>query len=219
MTSDELGFAFLFIDVDGYCPGGIDQREIVGPGRDGYRPRELGWLFCSSAGSQHGAFYFTDQGITGLPPLTVHDSGVRHVLTKVHGLPLNSYGKAIEPGLLFRSDEFLKVLAGLCVAVSEDHRELIVVHKGGNEGYWAQQAVPGVQTLDLAHYACPKVDRLIKEHPEWLKEVPTACQHHEIRVIHDKKKDRFVHCPTQEVALFARWIASGAILDELIDDD
>lgn len=211
-------YSYLIIDVDGYCPGGRDQRHIVAPSKDGYRPRELGWAIFAPNRCAAGAFYFTDKGITGLPLLTVHDSGVRHVLTTVHGLPLNGYQQPVAEDCLYRSDQLLNVISGLCESAGSDGEEVIVAHKGGNEGYWTNLARPGTKTIDLADYGCPKIERIVKGHPEWMKGMPSPCIHHEV-LVRGGQKGGVIHCPTLETALLARWIAEGDILDELFDDE
>lgn len=138
------GFAFLIIDVDGYRSGpGIPSQQLVGPRQDGFRPRELGWVICTPDGCTSGAFYFTDAGITGLPALSVHDPGTRHILTKVHGLPIGLYRKPVEPDCLFRSDRLLDVIGGLCEAAVVGGREVVVIHKGGTK-------VSGLKERNLA---------------------------------------------------------------------
>jgi hypothetical protein len=210
-------YAYLIMDVDGYCPKGCDQRRIVTPSKDGYRPRELGWTVFTPGRYAAGAFYFSDEGITGLPLLTVQDSGVRHVLTKVHGLPLNSYQRPIAADCLIRSDQLLAVIVGLCEFAGSDGEEVIVVHKGGNEGYWTALARPGTKTIDLADYGCPKIERIVEDHPEWMEGMPPPCIHHG-DIVRGGQKGGVIHCPTLEVAILVRWIAEGDILDELLDE-
>lgn len=208
----ENSSAFLFIDVDGYHPTSArcSQQHIASSSRDGYRPRELGWIIFTPKYYASGAFYFTDVGIPGLSPLSVHDPAVRYVWAKIHGLPINHYQKPVAKDCLFRSDQLLDVIAGLCVAAGEGGHEVTVVHKGGNEGHWTRVARPGTPILDLADFGCPKVDRIAKEHLDWLAAAPAPCRHHET-IVRSEQTTSTTHCPVLELALLARWIAESML--------
>jgi hypothetical protein len=205
--------AFLMLDCDGYACSGCDQRQVVSQSRDGFRPRELGWAIFSPEVFSAGAFYFTDRGIIGLPKLTACDPCIRHVLTKVHGLPLGEYQKAVNPEYLFRSDQLIDVVGGLCAAAASDGHEVAVVHKGGNEGRWAKIARPGTKTIDLADLGCPRADRIAALHPDWQAAAPPPCEHHEMST-----RRGIIHCPTLEVALLSRWVADGHVLNGAAGD-
>ena len=197
MTS--AGFAFLLIDVDGYCAGGVDQRTIVSAHQDGYRARELGWAFYGDARSGAGSIYFRD---LHAPPLQHSDPGVQYV-KHLHGLPI-SPGVETYPGEIVacssRLLEVIRVLYEAIAAVSQ--QPVVIVHKGGNEGFWAAQAIAGASIIDLGTCGCPKVDDIGRGAPEHC--VGKHCPHHKAT---KRRAGKIIHCPQLEVKLLALWIA------------
>jgi hypothetical protein len=194
----QQAYVFLFVDVDGYCTGGIDQRLIITPRADGYRARELGWAYYTAHEHATGSVYFYD----GAGPGLAADAGVARV-RRLHGLPVSpaagAYGE--EPALCStRLLEAFRIVHD--AAAWATGRPVVVVHKGGNEGLWARQAVAGVRTLDLGDHGCPKVDALGRAHPA--AHVGRECPFHAPA---RRRAGKVVHCPRLEVDLLARWVA------------
>jgi hypothetical protein len=197
------GFAFLLIDVDGYCVGGVDQRTIVSAHREGYRARELGWAFYGETHSGAGSIYFRD---SHAPPLQHSDAGIQYV-HHLHGLPI-SPGADTYPGELVtcssRLLETIRVLHEVVAAASQ--QPVVIVHKGGHEGVWASRAIANVSIIDLGTCGCPKVDDIGRGAPEHC--VGKHCPHHKAT---RRRAGKIVHCPQLEVKLLALWIAERGL--------
>jgi hypothetical protein len=195
-------YAYLFLDVDGYCTGGIDQRRIVSQAADGYRARELGWASYTADAHAAGSIYFYD---ASAPPLTT-DAGVRHV-HRLHGLPIWPEAGAYPGETVLCSTRLLEAFRAIHDAVAAATRlPVVIVHKGGNEGFWAQQALgPDIITLDLGRHGCPKVDVLGRDlaRPEQAPGQP--CRYHAIT---KRRAQKVVHCPRLELHLLAEWVAA-----------
>jgi hypothetical protein len=192
--------AHLVIDVDGYCNGRVDQRRVVSATADGYRARELGWAcLCGTAQGDiivGGSVYFCDEGVA--VPLDEKDPSIPFA-RRLHGLPTRP-DRARFPGeKVMCASRLLGAIQDLHrLAAERTGRRVVVVHKGGSEGLWASQAVPGVQTVDLNAFGCPKIKDLARAGPAGA----LVCAHHEVR-----GKNRVIHCPRFEAELFARWWA------------
>ena len=202
--------AFLFVDVDGYCASGVDQRVIVSPAADGYRARELGWAYYVADDHASGSIYFRDVHV---PPFAVgqrgYDAGVLHA-HRIHGLP-------IEPGALNFAGEIVMCSSRLLEAIRVVHdavahvtgAKIVFVHKGGNEGLWTGRAVPGSAAIDLGDHGCPRVDDIGKTNPDLHEKLSgQQCRFHAPQTV-KRRGRRVVHCPRLEVALFAGWVASS----------
>jgi hypothetical protein len=202
MTS--AGCAFLFIDVDGYCVGGVDQRAIVSAHREGYRARELGWAFYGSRRSGTGSIYFRDLLVS---PIQASDPGVQYV-RHMHGLPVSPEADAYQGEIVTCSSRLLEAIRVLYEVVSTAvEQPLVIVHKGGHEGVWASRAIAGVSVIDLGTCGCPKVDDIGRGAPEL--HAGKHCAHHRST---KRKSGKIVHCPRLEVALLSLWVASRGCL-------
>jgi hypothetical protein len=196
-----MDYAFLFIDVDGYCVGGVDQRKIVSARAEGYRARELGWAFFADSVCHSGSIYFFDMAIG---PIRADDKGVQHVRLHVHGLPINPSRETFGGEIVSCSARLLDTIRALYdVFAGATQCPVVIVHKGGNEGLWASRALPHVPDLpivDLGAHGCPKVDEL---DPLLLLDT-VRCPFHTIG-----QKKKLVHCPRLEVWLLAAWVSRG----------
>lgn len=204
----------IFIDVDGYGPQGIDNRVVVGQNDgDGYRARELGWLYCALEANgaerrETGSIFFVDEGI---PPLREQDPSVRYVHARLHGLPINprreEYNNLRVP--VFRSDQLCETIFLLwwCVLEETGARQAVLFHKGGNEGHWIRSVLPDVPVIDLGNLGCPKVDALGKDGLAWT-EHPMCHLHGGGSLGARGRKQGIVHCPCLEVNLLASWLAT-----------
>lgn len=198
--------AFLFVDVDGYCTGGIDQRQIVSPDADGYRAREMGWAFFTEQAHASGSIYFRDAFVA---PLASADPGVVFV-RRMHGLPTHPTAEDFDDELVLCSSRLLDAFRAIHGAVAAvTGLPVVVVHKGGNEGVWARQAIAEVETLDLGRYGCPKVDTIGKEAPH-LHHGRQCAFHAPVK----RRAKKVVHCPRLEVQLLAAWIAGCTVVCE-----
>lgn len=204
----------IFIDVDGYGPQGIDNRVVVGEnGGDGYRARELGWLYCALAADgaeqrETGSIFFVDEGIA---PLREQDPSVRYVHARLHGLPINprreEYSSLRVP--VFRSDQLCETIFLLwwCVLEETGARRAVLFHKGGHEGHWIRTVLPDVPVIDLGNLGCPKVDVLGKNELAWTEH--PACHLHGGGTLRARGRSQgIVHCPCLEVNLLAGWLAT-----------
>ncbi len=209
-----VGTVAIFIDVDGYGPQGIDNRIIVGQdGSDGYRARELGWLYCAleADGSERretGSIFFVDEGI---PPLQEQDPSVRFIHARLHGLPINprreEYSNLRVP--VFRSDQLCETIFLLWWYVLEETgaQQAVMFHKGGNEGHWIRSILPDISVIDLGNLGCPKVDVLGKDGLAWTEH--PSCHLHGGGPLRSRgRSGGIVHCPCLEVNLLAKWLAS-----------
>lgn len=190
----------MFIDVDGYCVGGVDQREIVSAQAEGYRARELGWAFFAHDECSSGSIYFSDLIVK---PIRGADPGVRHVQKNLHGLPVSPGRGEFGSEIVTCSSRLLDAIRTLYeVFTHASQRPVVIVHKGGNEGLWAARAIPHKELLvvDLGKLGCPKVDDL--GHAQLSAR---RCQFH---TAIDKKREKKVHCPRLEVWLLAFWVAT-----------
>jgi hypothetical protein len=191
-------WTFLFIDVDGYCAGGVDQRTILGPGREGYRARELGWAYYSAAQHEGGSIYFYDEET----PLDLRDPSIPYTWG-LHAL-------AVRPKESDYAGETVLPSSGLLVALEILHRSVwetagrpvVFVHKGGNEGVWARRAVPNAPIIDLGLLGCPKVDVLGRGRADFVR--AQQCPYHAPA---RRRTGKVVHCPRLEVLLLAEWAA------------
>ena len=218
--------AFLFIDVDGYCAGGIDQREIVSRVADGYRARELGWAYYAAGSGAAGSLYFRDRAV---PPLAtpgreqssalvsssprpyprLRDPAILYA-QRLHGLPIapgeEAYGETdsvLDSEIVLCSSQLLEAFRLLHDAVARaTGLPVVFVHKGGNEGLWVSQAVPGATVLELGSLGCPRVDVIGKAHPEL--HLGRQCAYHAPA---KRRARKIVHCPRLEVELLAWWVA------------
>lgn len=191
--------AFLFIDVDGYCVGGVDQREIVSARREGYRARELGWAYYGKDASEVGSIYFRDLLV---PPIHASDPGIQHV-QRMHGLPISPGADTYHGEVATCASRLLGAISVLHEAVSSALQQpVVIVHKGGNEGVWASQAIAGVSVIDLGTCGCPKVDDIGRSAPELRTKKP--CPHH---AQSKRRPGKIVHCPRLEVELLSSWVA------------
>ncbi len=204
----------IFIDVDGYGPQGIDNRVVIGQnGGDGYRARELGWLYCAlgTNGSERretGSIFFVDEGV---PPLRDQDPSVRYVHSRLHGLPINprreEYNGLRVP--VFRSDQLCEAIFLLwwCVLEETGAQQAVLFHKGGNEGFWIRSVLPDTPVIDLGNLGCPKVDVLGKTGLAWTEH--PVCHLHGGGTLRARGRNQgIVHCPRLEVNLLAGWLAS-----------
>ena len=204
----------IFIDVDGYGPQGIDNRVVVGQnGGDGYRARELGWLYCAldANGAERretGSIFFVDEGV---PPLREQDPSVRYLHARLHGLPVNprreEYSNQRVP--VFRSDQLCETIFLLwwCVLEETGARRAILFHKGGNEGHWVRTVLPDVAVIDLGNLGCPRVDTLGRDGLAWAEH--PACHLHGWGTLRARGRNQgIVHCPRLEVNLLAGWLAA-----------
>lgn len=201
VPAQALAPALLYFDVDGYCTGGIDQRRVVTQMADGYRARELGWLFRTERDRASGSVYFCDATVA---PIARRDSNLWFT-QRIHGLPMNPSVADFEDNVVLCSSRLLDAIRAIYLALARDSgREVVVVHKGGNEGYWAQLAlrdVPGLRTVDLGGLGCPKVDAIGRAAPQL--HIGRACEFHP----HAKRRaGKVVHCPRLELELMAGWV-------------
>jgi len=198
--------AFLFIDVDGYCAGGVDQRRVVSPGADGYRARELGWAYYTTDGHASGGVYFRDENV---PPLASGRKGYDPCVSYTHRL----HGLPVDPGAHDFAGEVVMCASRLLEAIRAVHdavahvtgSEVVFVHKGGHEGLWAGQAVPGAAAIDLGAHGCPRVDDIGRANPGL--HVGLQCEFH---APVKRRARKVVHCPRLEVSLLAAWVAGAA---------
>jgi hypothetical protein len=177
-----------------------------------------GWAVFSEDGFADGSIYFADDGLQPLP-----ENDVTIIYTKkLHNLPVNvnlsetrsrSARTQSESSLQSRghklfvsSSELLRTIRRLYDIVSSltaVPKEVIVVHKGGNEGLWASMAVRGCRTMDLATHGCPKAETLYKLsrlNKGWPLDSGT-CDMHE----GDRPK-KLTHCPRFELRLLIMWM-------------
>lgn len=195
---------FLFVDVDGYCVGGVDQRRVVSAAAEGFRARELGWASYSDGHHAAGAVYFRDINVVSSMSAAGADPSVQYA-RRLHGLPLdpdeNTFG-ADGGRIVVCASRLLEVIRGLVLSVSKNTgREVVVVHKGGHEGYWASQVLPDVAVIDLGQHGCPRVDALAKAAPD---AAACGCEFHAAA-----KRRHVVHCPQLEIHFLAGWIATA----------
>ncbi len=191
-------FAFLLIDVDGYCTGGIDQRRTVSPGADGYRAREMGWVLYTEDVHASGSVYFYDKHVPGL----AEDANVWYA-QGMHGLPIRPSAEEFEGEPALCSSQLLPAIRAVHDAVAEmTALPVVIAHKGGNEGLWAAQAIPGVPTIDLGSYGCPKVDAIGKASPHL--HVGNGCRFHHMG---KRRAKKIIHCPRLEVCILADWLS------------
>jgi hypothetical protein len=184
---------YVFVDVDGYCVPGVDQRRLCAPGREGFRARELSWAIYHAAGGARGSVYFCDP--PGIPPLNPRAPSIA-IVRGMHGLPVNPAPADWGVGAaVMTADAVLPVFRALHTVACRFGETVVFVHKGGNEGVWAGLAIPGAVAVDLGRAGCPRVDKLAAGSDL------RCCLHH------DKKKA--VHCPALEIELLARWAARG----------
>ena len=206
---------YLLIDVDGYCVSGCNQRSIVTPTAEGYRARELGWAYYHEGGSAAGSIYLADDA--ELPTFPISDASIVYT-QRLHGLPVNlSYAECISSQaatdhVFARSTDLLSVIRILRDTVAAQtgrkHSDVIIVHKGGNEGYWATLAIPGTQIIDLTDYGCPPAATI---HGNMPAAANTACDMHggyrKTRNGGFGKTKKMVHGPALELRVLASWIA------------
>ncbi len=199
-TADLPGgpYAFLLIDIDGYCTGGIDQRVVVSRENDGYRARELGWLLFTAEHLSAGSIYFCD---IHAPPL-VRDQNIDYT-HGIHGLPVHPQKDHYTGYPVACSTELLRSIRILYETVAEATRcTVVIIHKGGNEGLWACQAIPNIRAIDIGKYGCPRVDDIGKQRPDL--HVGQDCGFHKTG---RRRSGKIIHCPQLEVGLLAHWIA------------
>ena len=198
---------FLFIDVDGYCVGGVDQRRVVSAVAEGFRARELGWASYSDGHHAAGAVYFRDISVVSSMAAASADPTVQYA-RRLHGLPLDPDEKTFAGDhLVVCATRLLEVIRGLVLSISSRMgREVVLVHKGGHEGYWASQVLPDVAVIDLGQHGCPRVDALAKEAPGAVAAEAAACG---CRFHADTKRRQVVHCPQLEIRLLAGWVAAA----------
>lgn len=197
--------AFLFVDVDGYCAGGVDQRTIVSAGADGYRARELGWAYYTAGDHGAGSIYFRDEH--GRGALSGADPGVAYV-RRLHGLPVAPGPRAFRGEVTMCASRLLDALRAVHDAVAAaTGLPVVIVHKGGNEGVWAGRALPGVAVIDLGLHGCPRVDAIARGDPA--AHAGRQCPHHDPpRRRGGKRSHRgVIHCPRLEVQILAGWVA------------
>jgi hypothetical protein len=203
MIAEESAPVFLFVDVDGYCAGGLDQRVVVSPQADGYRARELGWAYYTAQDHATGSIYFRDERVPELRGSSLAGDASFERVHQMHGLPVRPGPRAYSGEAVLCSSRLLEAFRIVHDAAAlATGRPVVIVHKGGNEGLWASQALAGVTTLDLGAYNCPKVDAIGRERPA--EHVGRHCRFHAL----GKRRARgVVHCPRLEVALLAGWVA------------
>ena len=204
MTSTE--FVFLFVVVDGYCAGGIDQRTVVSAESDGYRARELGWAYYTGDDHGTGSVYFRDEH--GHRALGAADPGVSYV-RGLHGLPVAPGPGDFRGEVTMCASRLLDALRVVHDAVAAaTGLPVVIVHKGGNEGVWASRVLPGVAVIDLGLHGCPRVDAIARGDPA--VHAGRQCPHHNTpRRRGGKRSHRgVVHCPRLEVQILAGWVAS-----------
>lgn len=203
--------SFVFLDVDGYCAPRVDQRCVVSASLDGFRARELGWSYYSAAGSGAGSVYFWDGPECALLPR----GGSTAYAHRLHGLPIYP-GAGSYPGqTALRTSQLLDAIRTICVTCaspSPSGPTLVVVHKGGNEGLWARQALGDAEgfrviTLDLEQLGCPKAEDLSRLYPG-----ARACQFHSFGAGRGAGRGA-AHCPGAEVGLLAQWVAGALCAD------
>lgn len=203
--------AFLLIDVDGYGGARADQRCIVAPGRDGYRPRELGWAYFGPGGEHDaGSVFFYDA--VGVEPLRPDDPSVA-IVRGLHGLPVAPRREDYGALTAFRSDALREVLRTLrdAVAAACGGARVAFVHKGGNEGVWVAEAAPGAPVIELGTLGCPRVDEIGRARPDWT--AWGACSLHGGDAPRRARRRRgIVHCPLLEVRLLALWLAEAELV-------
>lgn len=203
---------FLLIDVDGYGGAGADQRRIVTPDRDGYRPRELGWAYFGPTGEHDaGSVYFYDAA--GVAPLRPEDPCIA-IVRDMHGLPVAPRREDYGALTAFRSDALHEALRALrdAVAAACGGAPVVFVHKGGNEGVWITEATPGVAVIELGTLGCPRVDAIGRTHPDWA--ALGACPLHGGNAPRRmRRRHGVVHCPLLEVRLLALWLAHAELAD------
>jgi len=197
--------AFLFVDVDGYCAGGVDQRTIVSAGADGYRARELGWAFYTATDHAAGSVYFRDEH--GRAALSGADPSVA-IVRRLHGLPVAPGRGAFRGEVTMCASRLLDALVAVHDAVATaTGLPVVLVHKGGNEGVWAGRALPGVAVIDLGLHGCPRVDAIARGDPA--AHAGRQCPHHDIPQRRGGRRSHrgVIHCPRLEVQILAGWVA------------
>jgi hypothetical protein len=210
--------ALLFIDVDGYCSSGIDQRQVVSAKSEGYRARELGWLYVADDRSESGSVYFRDIFVD---PIATIDGGINYVY-RMHGLPISPAKRdfAADEAVMCSTQllEAIRIIYDSLAQVIES--PITVLHKGGNEGLWALAALRGTseskrpppEVVDIATLGCPRVDAIAAMFPDRVADdhaaAGGACAHHDARIIaRQARKKNVIHCPRLEVELMALWVA------------
>lgn len=195
--------AFVFIDVDGYCAGGVDQRNIISATADGYRARELGWAYFTEDDHGEGSIYFFDDNLYGRL-----ESNDIYFARRLHGLPAEPARDTFQGEASMCASRLLEAFKIVHDAVVMfTGCRVVIVHKGGNEGVWASQALPGIQIIDLGLYGCPRVDDIARGNPAMY--IGLHCQHHSASRRRGGKRTHrgVVHCPRLEVKILAWWVA------------
>lgn len=196
--------SILFIDVDGYCSGGIDQSKIISKTSDGYRARELGWIIIAGGLLTKGSIYFYDEDSQEI------DKSHTWYAEKIHGLSVVPVKESFNDNeIACPSHGLLKIISILSQTACQKTGtcDQIIVHKGGNEGKWASLAAPYAYVIDMNILGCPRVDVLYKNHADWDTGIP--CRHHASLGCDKKKKHKggMVHCPAVEICYLFLWLA------------